>query len=46
MKEEAKEAGYFGEEEYEMFIEVGQGVSLPEKDEKYKVKVTIQDFAW
>ena len=41
VKEEAQEAGYFNDEEYEMFVEVGQGVALPERDKKYTVKVKI-----
>ena len=43
VREAANEAGYFGEEEYEVFLEFGQGISLP-KDEKYHARLTIQDF--
>merc|ERR1712151_645356 len=45
VKEEAKKQGYYDEEEFEMFLEFGQGIALPEADTKYKLRMKVQDFA-
>lgn len=44
VKEMAVEMGYFQDEEYEMFVEFGQGISLPEDNHKYNVRLKVQDF--
>ena len=33
-------------EDYEVMIEVGQGITMPEKDKKYRVQVSIQNNDW
>lgn len=44
VRAKADEAGYFGEEEYEIWCEFGQGVALPKEGEKYHARLTVQDF--
>lgn len=46
LKEEAKEKGYYTKEDYQFLIEVGQGITLPEKDKDYKVCVSIENHDW
>lgn len=44
VRDGAEEAGFFNEEEYEVWCEFGQGCALPKKNEKYHARLTIQDF--
>jgi hypothetical protein len=44
VKDQAVEQGYFNDEEYEMFLEFGQGIALPEVDHKYNLRLKVQDF--
>ena len=44
VRDAAKEAGYYDDEEYEIWCEFGQGVALPKADEKYQVRLKVQDF--
>ena len=37
----AEAAGFFEEEEFEIWCEFGQGIALPETDKKYQARVTI-----
>lgn len=45
-KEEAKKSGQFDKEDYEFMIEIGQGITMPQKDTNYKVKVSVENNSW
>lgn len=40
-----KASTYYGEHEYAMIAEVGQGIALPDND-KYTVKIVVGDNEW
>ena len=46
LKQRAKELGFLDEEEYELLVEIGQGVTLPQEDKDYKIRVTVKDREW
>ena len=33
-------------DDYEVMFEIGQGITMPEKERDYKVQVSIQNFDW
>ena len=46
LKTRAKDEGWYHKDDYEMMIEIGQGITLPWKDTQYKVQVSIQNIDW
>ena len=46
LKQRAKELGFLEEEAYELMVEIGQGVTLPQEGKDYKVRVTVKDREW
>ena len=46
IKKQAKEQGYLNKEDYQLMIEIGQGVTLFEPDKDYKVVVKVQEWEW
>ena len=44
VRKAAENARYFESEDYEMFLEFGQGVALPKEGHKYQVRLSVQDF--
>lgn len=46
LKQLAKELGYLDEEDYDLVVEIGQGVTLPQEEKDYKIRVTVKDCFW
>ena len=46
MKLNASDLGLFNDKEYEVIIEIGMGICLPDVASKYHVKVKIGEFEW
>ena len=46
IKTRAIEEGYMEYMNYEMMVEIGQGVTLPKPDHNYKIQVSIMDSDW
>ena len=46
IKKKAVDLGFFEKDEYNILCEVGQGITLPEADKKYKVMLSIEDHNW
>ena len=46
IKKKAIELKYLEKEDYELMIEIGQGITLPEKDKDYRICVKVMDEEW
>jgi len=46
LKEYATHQRAYEQETFELMAEIGQGICLPGKETKYKIKVQINDFVW
>ena len=46
LKSRAQKEGWFQKDDYELMVEIGQGITLPEKDHDFRVQVSIQNLDW
>ena len=46
IKKRAIAEKYFEKDEYNLICEIGQGITLPQADKKYKVQLSVEDYTW
>ena len=46
LKTRVKQEGWLIKDDYELMFEIGQGITLPEKEKNYKVQVSVQNQDW